>query len=187
MSMQKTFPIVVGTHQIQALVIEKDGFDWIAIKPICAAIGVDHDSQRTKLRNNPQFNCGDITAVGFDGKSRQMVCLPLRQVTSWLTMINANKVKAEARGPLLSFQEGCQDVLTAAVFGTASGAEVAELKRRIDSVSTQITEFAIALAHEKRMRLAAEEKLEQVSRHQATAGAFQLHARRVMKRPLTLN
>ncbi len=39
-----------------------------------------------------QLNCGDITMVAPDDKSRTMLCMPLEKLPLWLATINPNKI-----------------------------------------------------------------------------------------------
>ncbi|BAN98009.1 hypothetical protein E05_32430 [Plautia stali symbiont] len=49
--------------------------------------------------------------VAEDGKSRKMLCLPLRKLAGWLQTINPSKVKSEIRDKVVQYQEECDDVL----------------------------------------------------------------------------
>ena len=51
--------------------------------------------------------------VAEDGKSREMLTIPLRRLWSWLSGITASKVKPEIRPILERYQAECDEVLEA--------------------------------------------------------------------------
>ncbi|HEY3982500.1 phage antirepressor N-terminal domain-containing protein [Cedecea sp.] len=88
--------------------IENHGIQYVAMKPVVEAIGMDWKSQHHKLLvHREKFNYGDMTTVAADGKLREMGCIPLRKLNGWLFSINPNKVKASIRNRLISYQEEC--------------------------------------------------------------------------------
>jgi P22_AR N-terminal domain len=121
-----------------------DGQRWVAVRPICEAIGVDWTGQHHRLRANPQFSCGDISTTGTDGKWYAMVCLPISQINGWLYTINANKVRPDVRENLLLYQRECQEVLFKHFMphgGTDQ--ELGAIINRLDRMETRIeTGFA---------------------------------------------
>lgn len=97
----------------QELLVTTDhaGQGWVAIRPICEAIGVDAKRQQEKLESNPSFSQGHMSSTGSDSKQYQMLCIPVSQLNGWLFSINANKVRADVRENLLTYQRECQEVL----------------------------------------------------------------------------
>jgi hypothetical protein len=92
--------------------IENGGMQYVAMRPVVEAIGMDWKSQHRKLvEHREKFNYGDMTTVAADGKLREMGCIPLRKLNGWLFSINPNKVKATIRDKLISYQEECFAVL----------------------------------------------------------------------------
>ena len=67
----------------------------VAVKPVCEILGVDAKSQREKIEEHPLFSSVRVLSpsTGADGKTYEMVCLPLRYFPSWLFSINPNNVK----------------------------------------------------------------------------------------------
>jgi hypothetical protein len=49
---------------------------YVAVKPICQALGIDHSSQMRNLRNDVLLGSTmvNITTVGRDDKARKMAC-----------------------------------------------------------------------------------------------------------------
>ena len=85
----------------------------VAVKPVCEILGVNYTTQVEKLKAHPVF--GSVIPLrgttGADGKTYEMVCLPLRYFPSWLFSINPNNVKEDIRENLLEYQKKCNDIL----------------------------------------------------------------------------
>lgn len=108
--MAKLLP--VAFHGDTLSLVEHNGEPFAAIKPICDAIGMDWKSQHRKLTSDGfRWNCGEIAIVAADGKTRSMVCLPMRKLSGWLASISAAKVKPEIRDKLIAYQDECDDAL----------------------------------------------------------------------------
>jgi hypothetical protein len=137
----KVFPIKIGERNFQARVINHLSKDWVAIRPVCEAVGVDEYNQTKKLKSNPQFSCHLIMATGADGKQYNMACLPLEEVAMWLCGINANRTKPEIRDVLISFQKWCQMELYAAINGHAGTERIAFLERVVGALTEQVSEL----------------------------------------------
>jgi hypothetical protein len=102
----------VAFHGQELLVVQDEaGQKWAAVRPICAAIGLNLTSQREKIENNAGFSWAVISSTGADNKSYEMFCLPISQLNGWLFSINPNKVKPEIRKNLLVYQQECHNVL----------------------------------------------------------------------------
>ena len=71
--------------------LNADGQWWIALKPICEALGVDYEAQRKRLKRDPILAQlpSDQTVVAADGKPRMMVCLPEEFIYGWLFTIES--------------------------------------------------------------------------------------------------
>ncbi len=100
----KELKLQVGSVDIVAFVSERDENAMVALRPFVEDLGLSWASQAAKLRKNPQFSCSDIEAVGADGKSREMLSIPVKQLGMWLCTVNANRVKPEIREELIQFQ-----------------------------------------------------------------------------------
>lgn len=71
--------ITVPFHQRSILVVERNGRRWVAMKPICDAIGVDWEGQRQRIKRDPILSsvACTIKATGADGKQYEMLFLDL--------------------------------------------------------------------------------------------------------------
>ena len=109
-----------SVHGIEMAAVKNElGQLYIPIKPICNILGVDFSAQRVKINEDKSFNStvAIIATVGADGKTRDMVCLPVKHICGWLYSINPGKVAPEVEDRILSYREEVNDVLTAYFFG----------------------------------------------------------------------
>ena len=110
---------VINNISLQVVADERD--QLVPIKPVCEILGVNYTTQVEKLKEHPIF--GSVIPLrgttGADGKTYQMLCLPLRFFSGWLFSINPNNVNEESRGKLIGFQLKCNDVLYDYFFGRA--------------------------------------------------------------------
>lgn len=87
--------------------IQDSGIEFVAMKPIVEAIGLDWKSQHRKLMSQKdKFSCGHMT-IPSAGGLQEMLCIPLRKLNGWLFSINPNKVKASICDKLIAYQEEC--------------------------------------------------------------------------------
>jgi hypothetical protein len=133
-------------HGQELIVVADDqGERWVAVKPICENIGVNHHSQLARLANNPQFRCRDI-ATPSAGGVQQMTCIPISELNGWLYTINANRVRPEVRDNLIIYQRECSAVLFKHYM--PHGGTHVELTGLIDSLSQRVDEGFASLRGE---------------------------------------
>ncbi|NCB47469.1 hypothetical protein EOM81_10695 [bacterium] len=111
--MEKKPTIVAVVNQQQIQIIKRDNQEFVPIKPICSALGIDPWGQQKRIKKD--ILLGSVTdtvaATGSDGKNYEMVVLPLRYVFGWLFTIDSNLVKEESREAVLKYQMECYDAL----------------------------------------------------------------------------
>ena len=134
---------IINNVSLQVVADERE--QLVAVKPVCEILGVDYPGQFAKLKEHPLYSSviGLSSTTGADGKTYEMVCLPLRYFPSWLFSINPNNVKEEVRENLMEYQKKCNDILYDYFFS------------RVDF--SRKKEKAVAMAKE-----ACDEKLEQL-------------------------
>ena len=98
---------------VNNVAIMMTGDELIPLKPICEALGIDFDSQRQKLKEDDFLSSTTVlsTAVGADGKDREMLCLPQEFIFGWLFTINPKNVKEEAREAVAKYRIECYRAL----------------------------------------------------------------------------
>lgn len=121
--------------------ITKDGVYWIAIKPICEALGVDYIQQFKNIKKDPELSqplCTH-TIVAADKKSRQMICLPEFFIYGWLFSIKSEspglrKYRWEAYEVLYSYFRGAmtrrEELLKET---TTADIEISNLKEKLSN------------------------------------------------------
>lgn len=86
---------------------------FIPVKPVCEILGLSHPTQINSIKNHPIL--GSVVSVkdttGSDGKTYQMLNLPLKYFFGWLFSIDARNVKAEASEALMAYQLKVYDAI----------------------------------------------------------------------------
>lgn len=103
--------ITVPFHGSALYVVNHNGEPYTPMKPIVEGMGMTWKTQFRKLKQRFSSTVVEMTIVAADGKSREMVCLPLRKLAGWLQTISPNKVKPEICGKVIQYQNECDDVL----------------------------------------------------------------------------
>lgn len=112
----------IGTDEVQA--VRQSGHGWVVIKAACEVLGIDTQAQQRRLERTPWATGGMITAVGADGRTREMFCLRSDKVAMWLATIDTSRLaNDEARAKLVMWQCEAADVLDRWVRGEQGVAE----------------------------------------------------------------
>ena len=115
----KTEIILFQKHELVA--VQNDENIYVAVKPICDAIGLDYISAYKGLQNDEIM--GELlsiqTIVAADSKQRDMVCVPIQMLSAWLFGVQVGKVKPEVRPVLVQFKKECANALFSYFFGAA--------------------------------------------------------------------
>lgn len=129
--MDKQFITKVNGIEIAAVRDKEHNF-FVPVKPICEAIGVDPEAQRQRIMRH--YILGSVAfnlkATGADGKSYDMVCLPLEYVYGWLFTIVANLVAEANRENVKRYQLECYQALYTHFAGS--------LRRRVEENEAEI-------------------------------------------------
>lgn len=100
-------------HGTTLEVAMQDGTPFVALRPICDALELDWPRQQQIIKCDPVLSStvGVLAMVAADGKSRDMLCLPLDYLNGWLFKVNANRYRGERRNLIVSYQRECYRVL----------------------------------------------------------------------------
>lgn len=92
---------------------ERNGVYYAAMKPICEAIGVQWQAQYNRIMRHPvlKSTVSMMDTVAVDGKSREMLMLPIEYLNGWLFGIDVNRVNPEIKDKLIAYQRECFRVL----------------------------------------------------------------------------
>ena len=103
----------VQFHGATLTVTTIDNVPFVAMRPICDAIGIDWQAQHARITRHPVLNSvvSVTKTTGADGKQYDMLLLPLDKLTGWLFGVSVRRVKPELRERLTQYQAECFDVL----------------------------------------------------------------------------
>ena len=88
--------------------VDHNGVAYVAMREIVEGIGLSWGSQQRKLENSKEkFSCTHMKTTGNDGKTYEMLCMPIKKINGWLFSINPNKVRADLKQRLEEYQEEC--------------------------------------------------------------------------------
>lgn len=136
-------------------VMSADGTIYVAIKPICEALGVDYKRQHDTVTNHDIL--GELSSlqgiVAKDNKLRNMLCLPEKYVYGWLFSIDSKSQD------LKKYKMSCYDVLYDYFHGATT--ERIELLRT-KSEQEILLEEAEALLKSEMMALESYQKVKQL-------------------------
>lgn len=91
---------------------DENGKIYVAMKPIVEAMGLEWARQNQKISEDERYVHMSIPFQTAGGM-QEMTCLPLDQLAGWLYSINPNKVKAEVKQTVISFQQETFNVINA--------------------------------------------------------------------------
>ncbi|HNX87722.1 MAG TPA: phage antirepressor N-terminal domain-containing protein [Paludibacteraceae bacterium] len=111
------------------LFLAKNATYWIALKPVCEALGVNYNRQFQNINNDlilgPAFAVQQIQVPG--DQVRKFVCLPERYIYGWIFSIQS------ASPELLEYKKQCYEVLYEYFHGTiTSRRELLKEKARLE-------------------------------------------------------
>ncbi|WP_245664812.1 phage antirepressor N-terminal domain-containing protein [Nocardia grenadensis] len=104
-------PVAAPGSDQPIMAMKINGEPWVALKPMCEALGVDPEGQRKKLKEKAWATTVMSSAVAADGKGREMTLIDRRTMTMWLATIDENRVKEESRPVVRAFQTEAADAL----------------------------------------------------------------------------
>lgn len=151
---------IINGSEISA--VKHNGEIYVPVKPICQAIGVDPEAQRQRINRHYILNSVAFTlkATGADGKSYEMLCLPLEFIYGWLFTIDANLVAEDRREAVAEYQRECYETLYRHFAGS--------LRRRVEENEAEIAALKdlnaaiLAVKEAKAVQRQAEERLEEI-------------------------
>lgn len=103
--MEKQFITVVNGIEIAAVRDENNDF-YVPLRPICDALTLNITDQIQAVKRHRILSSVVCTlhTTGADGKSYDMICLPLEYVYGWLFSIDTNLVADERREMVERYQ-----------------------------------------------------------------------------------
>lgn len=103
---------MINFHGNGIAVLEKDGTQYVAMKPIVEAMGLDWSGQLKLIKGDAVLSKGMVvTSIPSEGGEQDAVCLPLNKLNGWLFKIPASRYSGERKAAIIRYQEECYDVL----------------------------------------------------------------------------
>lgn len=101
----------VQFHGSTIFVVTHKGEPHAPIKPIVEDMGLNWQSQQTKLTANRERWGIAIITIPSAGGQQQCTCMPVRKLPAFFASINPNKVRSELRDRIRLYQDECDDAL----------------------------------------------------------------------------
>lgn len=101
-------------------VVTIDFVHYVALKPICDALGLSWEPQLRRTKRHAVLRKGmAMMVIPSVGGAQETVVFRLKKLDGWLLGIQADRVKPEAREKLMQYQEECCEVLDSHFRGPA--------------------------------------------------------------------
>lgn len=86
---------------------------FVAIRPICEALGVDPEGQRQRIERDEILGpvACLIKSVAADGKCREMYAIPYCYVFGWLFSIDISRINENVKASVLEYKLACYKAL----------------------------------------------------------------------------
>lgn len=143
-------------------VLDENGTPFIAVKPICEAIGLSVDAALRAIRSDEILK--DVHTLQYvrDSKNKQnnMLCLPIEYLSGWLFSIETNRVKPEIREKLVAYKKECFAVLFNHFYGSTKKIKD-NLQRRYE-IRNRMKELNKAINENMKEHKQLEKELEQL-------------------------
>lgn len=122
----------VPFHGMSLSALLVNGAPYVAIRPICDALGLNWSGQFRRIKRDPELKPTVVmmATVGEDGRRRQMLLLPLDRLNGWLFGVDVARVRAELRERMHWYRRECFDVL-ARHFGLSRGDTASALRDQL--------------------------------------------------------
>jgi len=149
--MKKTVEKFLEFNGKKIFFIAADGQWWIAIKPICEALGVDYISQFKNVKEEKILSqlLSEQTIVAADNKLRKMVCLPEFFIYGWIFQIQSTSDELQA------YKFECYRVLFQYFHGSITGRKelITEKAKTIIEINQLEQKLADNAEHQQLIKL----------------------------------
>lgn len=141
-----------------AIMAGNDAKKLVPIKPICEALGIAFAPQYQKLKDDEDLSSVITLSIttGADGKTYEMVCLPMEFIFGWLFTINPKNVKPEAQKAVRAYRMQCYHALYEYFSSYASFVNQKQKRQAEDWARYQIIQKEF---HEAKTKLAQAKKM----------------------------
>lgn len=100
-------------HGKELKALSYNGTPYVAMKPLVESMGLLWEGQRQRIQRDTVLNSttSSLKVVAEDGKTREMLCLPVDMLNGWLFGINENQVNPTIKEIILTYKRECYRVL----------------------------------------------------------------------------
>lgn len=87
---------------------------YVAVRSICQALGIDHQKQFERIKNDQilkEVYTDTVYTLDKKGIKQPMFCIPLKFIFGWLFSIDDSKVSEKAKPTFLKYKLECYDAL----------------------------------------------------------------------------
>jgi hypothetical protein len=146
------------------IVINNNGIDYIALDPIMDRFGFDKYNRPRNIDNYSDLKSALIsfTKISIEGKSTEIVCLPLKRLNNWLDSFDLRRYKLWRREEISRFRNECFNTVCEHLYPGI-------LRSQKTSITTSVEVLA-----DKMSLMIAEFKKDQVEKKQLEAENAQL-------------
>ncbi|MBY7733495.1 phage antirepressor N-terminal domain-containing protein [Francisella philomiragia] len=133
---------VIKFHNQDIVVASQNGVDYVSAKHICDNMGIAWQPQHRKLMKDEVLNSTIIIMmmVADDGKSREMLMIPVEYLNGWLFTISPNKVNPEIKEKIIEYKKECYKVLNDYFkHGVAVNDNFKDTQKQIDILSEKLS------------------------------------------------
>jgi len=112
---------------------EENGIHFVAIKPICRALGIDHQKQFARIKNDPllqEVYTDRVYTYDQKGVRQPMFCLQLEYVFGWIFSIELDKVNSKAKPTFMQYKKECYSALYEHFYGKMKSIEADMAERK---------------------------------------------------------
>lgn len=104
--------VTVDFHGDRLFVFEQNGVQYVAMKPIVEALGLDWHGQRQRIHRDEVLSEGAVMMPSpSNGGTQDALCLPLHLLNGWLFGVDAARVRPELREKITLYRRECFQAL----------------------------------------------------------------------------
>lgn len=120
--------------------LAKSGQYWIAVKPICEALGIDYNRQFQNLKKHPAFSqlFAKQQMTGSDGKLYKMIALQEKHIYGWLFNVRSDSAD------LIKYQLECCNILYDYFHGSITSRETLIKEKTKEQIEEERLEALLA-------------------------------------------
>ena len=160
--------------QFLAVILEGDGVA-VPVRTICQALGLDIDSQSTKLREHEVLSQGlRVVRVPRGRQLTSVVAILHKYIPFWLATIVPGQVKAAARPKLIRYQIELVDILAALYGGELRMALPVTADATLAALQQRVADALLEVRLAREALLASQQRTEeQLQSHEVRIGAVE--------------